>query len=972
MKLNENQLKAVTHVNGPLLIIAGAGTGKTSVIAHRIANLIENEGVNPANILALTFSNKAAEEMRNRVEGLIASSHDDIWISTFHSFCAEVLRENALEFGLSPFFRLITEADQLSFMVANIDRLDLKYYEIKGTPHGFMKQMLDIISRAKDEMITADDYTRFAKRLARSDGEKDLNALKISEVAGVYSVYQKLLLEHDFVDFGDLILYTLCGFKEKPHLLIQYQQRFQYILVDEFQDTNFAQGQLLDILSASHRNICVVGDDDQSIYRFRGGSIKNILDFETRYPDARIVTLDENYRSPQEILDASHALIAHNRSRLDKRLKAAADKNLHNTNPITHLSFSNDKEQADYLVSEIQNLLAQDKTLSLSDIAVLMRSIKTQSKPVVTALERAGIPYNLIGGSGFFERKEVRDILSWMKAIDNPFDTENLIRAIHTSPFKIAPIHVCRISNWARSSSDINLYDALKEVDSVANLENGVTEEVHSFQRLLQGLTDQKEDLTAGEMVRQIIDKIGYRGGLLQTGAREYMTGLTNLQKLESMAEDYSSIEGYSNLRSFLRYLTYLMLSSEKPPDLPLFDAVNVMTIHQAKGLEFRVVFVTDLAQSRFPGRRRSLSIDLPDELLKEELPDASSRELHLNEERRLFYVGMTRAKEKLRLFHVERYKEEQKESKPSQFLGEAMGESLIKGSRDQGFKDSRIQGLEGSRVKGLIPTSTSLTGKEKPALKDQESYLEFLPITDGGLDITFSALDTYDKCPLKFKYSFIYKIPRKPTINMRVGSLLHRVLEHFHKNYTRKEASVEDLLRLLEEAWKMARLPDSIQWRQFKGKAITGLTDYFDDFKLDSNKPEYFERPFTLKVEKHRVKGRVDRVDITETGGYELIDYKTGRTRTQRDVDRDLQLSVYSLGAIEAWDIKPEKASYYFLIENKRLSISHRDEQLEEAREKTLELAEGILAENFEPKPDYQNCRYCDYQILCGVGEMI
>jgi len=392
VKLNENQLKAVTHVNGPLLIIAGAGTGKTSVIAHRIAYLIENKGINPANILALTFSNKAAEEMRNRVEGLLASSHDDIWISTFHSFCAEVLRENALEFGLSPFFKLITEAEQLSLMVTNINRLYLKYYEIKGTPHGFMKQMLDIISRAKDEMITADDYTRFAKRLVRSDGKKDLNTLKISEVAGVYSLYQKLLLEQDFVDFGDLILYTFQGFKEKPHLLLQYQQRFKYLLVDEFQDTNFAQGQLLDILSASHRNICVVGDDDQSIYRFRGASIKNILDFETRYPDARIVTLDENYRSPQEILDASHALIAHNLSRLDKRLKAAADKSLHNTDPIKCLSFDNDKEQADYLVWEIQNLLAQDQTLGLSDIAVLMRSIKTQSKPVITALERAGIP----------------------------------------------------------------------------------------------------------------------------------------------------------------------------------------------------------------------------------------------------------------------------------------------------------------------------------------------------------------------------------------------------------------------------------------------------------------------------------------------------------------------------------------------------------------------------------------------------
>jgi DNA helicase-2/ATP-dependent DNA helicase PcrA len=559
--------------------------------------------------------------------------------------------------------------------------------------------------------------------------------------------------------------------------------------------------------------------------------------------------------------------------------------------------------------------------------------------------------------------------------------------------------------------------------------------------------------LTAGEIIRQIIDKIGYRERLLQTGAREYMTGLANLQKLESMAEDYSSIEGYSNLRAFLKYLTYLMLSSEKSPDLQLFDAVNVMTIHQAKGLEFRVVFMTDLGQSRFPGRRRSLPIDLPDELLKEELPDASSRELHLNEERRLFYVGMTRAKEKLRLFFVKRYKEEQKENKPSQFLGEAMGEnaetghepdrskilnkelpsgfnlakSILDIAREIKFRNaekvdfkvllrnglrSQIEFLKAQllterdmdrfefklkminqSIKDLLIHDVSsdllsqsideelrdtFLSKEdkstKPAPKESArggAYLEFLPITDGGLDIAFSALDVYEKCPLQFKYSFIYKIPRKPAINMRVGNLLHKVLEYFHKNYTRKDASLGDLLRLLEEAWKMARLPGSIQWRQFKEKAITGLTNYFDDFKLESNKPAYFERSFTLKVEKHRVKGRVDRVDITPTGGYELIDYKTGRTRTQRELERDLQLSVYSLGAMEAWNIKPEKATYYFLIENKRLSINHQDEQLEEAKEKILELAEGILAENFEPKPDYQNCRYCDYQILCGVGEI-
>ncbi|MFH2011934.1 MAG: ATP-dependent DNA helicase [Pseudomonadota bacterium] len=1050
MKLNENQLKAVTHVNGPLLIIAGAGTGKTSAIAYRIANLIENEGINPANILALTFSNKAAEEMRERVEGLLNSSHDNIWISTFHSFCAEVLRENALELGLSPFFKLITEAEQLSMMVENIDRLDLKYYEIKGNPHALMKQFLDVISRAKDEMITASDYSQFAEML-NLDKKKKIDALKVSEVAGVYSVYQKLLMEHDLLDFGDLILYTIHGLLEKPYLLDQYQQRFKYILVDEFQDTNFAQSQLLDVLSASHRNICVVGDDDQSIYRFRGASIKNIQDFKIRYPDAAIITLDENYRSPQKILDASHSLISNNFSRLDKKLKAATDKNLYNINPIEHLSFNDDTEQADYLAWEIRNLLAKDETLNLSDIAVLMRSIKTQSKPVVNALERTGIPYNLIGGSGFFERKEIRDILSWMKTIDNPFDTENLIRAIHNSPFNIASIDVCRISNWGKSNSGINLFDALNDVGSVTNLDNEVIEEVHSFLRLLQDLTDQKEDLTAGEMVRQIIDKIGYRERLFQTGTREYMIGLINLQKLENMAEDYSSIEGYSNLRSFLSYLTYLILSSEKTPDLPLFDAVKVMTIHQAKGLEFRVVFMTDLVQSRFPGRRRSLTIDLPDELLKEELPDASSRELQLNEERRLFYVGMTRAKEKLRLFHVKRYRKEQTETKPSQFIVEAMGETpelehkviknnilnknlpsefnLAKSIMDISneikfseaekidFKTLLKEGLRSHieflkvqllnakdtnqferKLKLINQSINDLLGKDgsndllnqsiddklrsiilskeekstRLASKELASYLEFLPIVDGGLDIAFSALDTYDKCPLQFKYSFIYKIPLKPTINIKVGSLLHRVLEYFHKNYTRKGATVKDLLRLFEDAWKMDRLPDSIQWRQFKERARTGLINYFENFKEDKNEPKYFERSFNLKVGKHRIKGRVDRVDITSTGGYELIDYKTGKTWAQREVDRDLQLSVYSLGATEAWNIKPEKASYYFLIENKRLSISHQDEQLEKAREKILELAEGILAENFEPKPDYQNCRYCDYQTLCGVGETV
>ncbi|MDY6856454.1 MAG: ATP-dependent DNA helicase [Thermodesulfobacteriota bacterium] len=1051
MRLNENQQKAVSYTDGPLLVLAGAGTGKTSVIAHRTVSLIQNKGINPGNILALTFSNKATLEMRNRIEQLLDRGYDDIWISTFHSFCAEVLRENALEFGISPFFKLITEPEQLSLMVTNVEKLNIRYYEVKGSPHGLLQQMLSLISRAKDEMITPDEYTQFATRLAGSDKGKDLDTLKIIEEANVYSNYQRLLMEHDFVDFGDLILYTISGFKEKSHILRQYQKKFQYILVDEFQDTNFAQGQLLDMLATSHRNLCVVGDDDQSIYRFRGASIKNILDFERRYPDAEVVTLDENYRSSQEILDASHALIGHNQSRRDKRLKATFSNGLSHFDSIQYQSFATNNEQAEHMAREIRNLLAQDESLGLSDIAVLLRSIKTQSQLIAAALEREGIPYNLIGGSGFFERKEIKDILSWLKAIENPFDTENLVRAMDASPFRISPIHVCRISNWGKSNSDLPLFDALMEVESIPKLDTETIEEVQSFKSLIQDLIEQKETVTAGEIARQTINKIRYRERLLGDDTAERMISLTNLHKLESMADDFFPIEGYSNLRSFLVYLSYLMPSGEKAVELPLFEAVNIMTIHQAKGLEFRVVFIPDLAQSRFPGSRRHVPIDLPNELLKEELPDASSREVHLSEQRRLFYVGMTRAKERLYLFHAKRYKDEHRENKPSQFIQEAIEEppktgycdnkadislecdifsgfNLVKTSMDiasevrlkKAFNiDFKAVLKDGMRSQIAFMKSQLLSEEEteqfegklrminksirdvfahdvldvlldpcmdrelrdifsgkinrgkRAASKKEASYSEFLPVTDtGGLDITFSAMNTYMKCPAKFKYSFIFKIPSKPTVNIRVGSLLHSVLEYFHKNYTREVACLKDLLKVFEDGWNMSRLPDSIQWRQFRAKAIAGLTTYFESFRYHDNTPQYFEKSFTLKVGNHKIRGRVDRIDMTPCGGYELIDYKTGRTWTQREVEKDLQLTVYTLGATESWGMKPQKASYYFILGNKRLSIEHQDEQLNQAKSRIIELAEGILAENFDAKPEYQNCRYCDFINLCNALE--
>jgi len=948
IELNEAQRRAVEHSSGPLLIIAGAGTGKTRVITQRIVRLVE-KGVSPENILALTFSNKAAGEMAERTERMLGAKADDIWIGTFHSFCAELLRDHGLLAGLDPFFTVLTEAQQHLLLESHLDELELRRYALKGRANGLVTALLTAFSRAKDEMITSQEYLRFAagkrdelEAAGGADDEAEEEVGCLEEVARAYELYDRVLSERGALDFGGLILATIRMLTDHPAILSRVRARFTHILVDEFQDTNFAQSVLVDLLVAEHGNVCVVGDDDQSIYRFRGASIKNILDFQTKHPEALVVKLTKNYRSGRRILDASHSVVSKNGARLEKRLSARHDDAL-----VEAFVAASDEEEAGEVASRIEELV--ESGVEPREIAILLRSVKGQGADILKALEGRGIPHDLVDGALLAEEAEVRDAIAWLKVIDNPFDAESMARLLSAPPIRLDPIELCRLSHWARQSRR-SLFEVAQNPSDVGGLDRDTGLRAQEVTGVIRRLAGKAHRVTAEQIVHEALNRSGYRAWLAARGP-EAAVPLANLAQLERLAAEFTGFEK-AGLRSFLDYVDMIRDAELREKGTQAKSGgVQVMTMHAAKGLEFEVVFMAGLGQSKIPGRRRPSAIEIPEALLKEQLPESDHREAHVAEERRLFYVAMTRARKRL-------------------LMSYALGEGERPAKASQFLTDCIDFGIELSRARP-VTSQEGWNDEELPALSAASSYKDFLDINeDGGLSLSYSDLDCYRTCPMQFKLSRIYRIPGKPSPERSFGTLVHSVLEHFHRSCPREEASFERLAGLFEEAWQARRLGDGTRQRQFKQQALDGLRGYAEEFLRTEAVPTFFERDFNLRVGPHMLRGRVDRVDVLPGGGHELIDYKVGRTWDDRRVREDLQLSVYQMGAAEVWSIEPVQLSYYFILDNKRVSLRRCEEELEQARQMILEAAEGILSEDFEPREGYISCRYCDYTLVCPAKD--
>jgi DNA helicase-2/ATP-dependent DNA helicase PcrA len=605
--LNPMQKEAVAHDSGPLLILAGAGSGKTRVLTYRIAYLVGVKGVKPWNIMAVTFTNKAAGEMKERVTRLLGGTGTDVWVSTFHSWCARLLRKEAEFLGYSRNFSIYDQDDQRSVIKRCMEELNISIKNV--SPDAVVNR----ISWAKDKLIGWQDFTSQAKDFFEDN------------VSRIYQLYQKKLQEANAFDFDDLIMKVVELFENNPHILERYQQRFSHILVDEYQDTNRAQYKLVNHLASKTRNLCVVGDEDQSIYGWRGADINNILDFENDYPDAKVIKLEQNYRSTQVILDAAGAVVRNNFKRKGKTLYTHAQ----GGDRVALMFLENEYHEADALVRRIQSLVQQDD-YSLSDFVILYRT-NAQSRVLEQRLRDSGIPYVIIGGLRFYERKEVKDTLAYLKVLVNPKDDLSVKRIINVPGRGIGEKTFAKIEDFC-AKRNISILEGANRIGEIDGISPRLRKAISDFVAILERFTVVKNEVPIDELAETIAEKSGYLDELRGQRTVESENRIENVKELINATAEFKERAEDPTLEAFLEEVSLItdidMWDKER-------DAVTLMTLHAAKGLEFRVVFITGLEEGLFPLSR---SLEDPDEL---------------EEERRLFYVGMTRAKERLFLSYA-------------------------------------------------------------------------------------------------------------------------------------------------------------------------------------------------------------------------------------------------------------------------------------------------------------------------------
>jgi DNA helicase-2/ATP-dependent DNA helicase PcrA len=651
--LNEEQRAAVTHFEGPLLILAGAGSGKTRVLTHRVAYLIQVHGVRPDEVVAITFTNKAAGEMKERIGGLVGPIARTMWISTFHSMCARLLRREAQRIGYKSTFTIHDEDDRRRLIKRCLEELNLD--PKRFPPEALARQ----ISDAKNQLIGAEEFReRIGGRFAQTS-------------ADVYALYEKRHAAMNAMDFDDLLMKTVQLLESFPERLRHYQQAFRFVLVDEYQDTNHAQYRLANLLAAEHRNLAVVGDDDQSIYSWRGADIRNILEFERDYPAAKVIRLEQNYRSTQAILDVANAVVTNNRKRKGKNLWTPRGQGAR----VQGVEVNDERAEAQFVASEVQKLFegeaGADRPYEADEVAVLYRT-NAQSRVLEEQFGRYGIGYQVIGGPKFYERAEIRDVIAYLTALVNPDDAQRLLRVVNVPKRGIGATSLQRLQAHAAGLGE-SVWTAMRAADDVPGLSSGALNGLLAFVRLVEGLQAGLAGRPVAEIVRSVLDESGYEAALKAQKTLESEGRLENLEEFAGVAAEYDKRADEPSLDGFLQEIS---LYADIDAFTDTSALITLMTLHNAKGLEFPVVFVAGMEEGVFPHQR---SLD----------------EQNVEEERRLAYVGITRAMDRLYLVHARARTlwGSSQYNLPSRFLDEIpkdLIERLAIGGRSAGGWDAR------------------------------------------------------------------------------------------------------------------------------------------------------------------------------------------------------------------------------------------------------------------------------------------
>jgi len=960
--LNAEQLAAVTHVGGPLLIVAGAGTGKTTVITRRIAWLISEGLAKPEEILALTFTDKSAGEMEERVDRLLPYGYVDLWIQTFHAFGERILREHALAIGLSPSFKILSKTEQWLLVRRHWNRFELDYYRPLGNPTKFIDALLTHFSRAEDELVDPAAYLEFVKsRRLDADSvelpDPENETKRLQEVADAFHLYKRLLREEGALDFSDLINETLRLFRERPAILKECRERFKYILVDEFQDTNFAQYELVKMLAGERKNVTVVGDDDQSIYKFRGAAVSNILDFERDFAGSSRVVLTANYRSRQEILDFAYDFIQQNNpDRLEAALAGAISKRLVAANGsggvVSHLHGRTLQDEARLTVLKLVKLKDADPESSWNDFAILVRA-NDHADPFLTALKIANVPHEFLASRGLYHKPVVMDILAYLRLLDDRHESASLYRILNSPVAKLELEDLLRLTHHASRKTE-SLYETLHHAATVEGVSEAGVVECSRIVAQIEKHAELARTRPANVVILAFLNDTGYlkaSAAKREDEAREDMRILASFWRtIESFVDE----DPEPTVKNFLARIE-LEIESGDSGQLPLDpesgpEMVRVMTIHASKGLEYKHVFIANLVDKRFPTIERKEPIRLPDELVKEHLPGGDA---HLQEERRLFYVACTRAKETLYLTSAEDYGGARKK-KPSRFLTE-----------------SKIELVSAAALEPVMEVGEHAPSASVP-----------LPMPER---MSYSQFEAFDKCPLQYKFEHIYRIPKAGNANKSFGQSIHNTLHEAMTRYLARAASSQqtlfgetgapsplsfgeavspgELQEIFAEKWIDDWYDSKEQMKERLARGRESLMLYHSRLAGTAPKVHMLEQPFLLKLEGVTVKGRIDRIDMLPDGTVEIVDYKTGKAKD--DPDRS-QLFIYQLAALRVLGLKPSKLTFVYLESGDEFSFLGTEDELAKFEAKLCAIAVEVRKSSFAPTPDKNVCRFCDFKRIC------
>jgi DNA helicase-2/ATP-dependent DNA helicase PcrA len=960
--LNDEQRECVQHGEGPLLVVAGAGTGKTQVITRRIAWLITSKRARPEQILALTFTEKAAAEMESRVDVLVPYGLVGATVATFNAFCDRLVRDHAVELGLTSQLRVESRAEVLVFLRERLFELGLDRYLPLGRPDEHLRALVAVFDRARNEDISPAAYRAFAERLLAGAGDdavrRDRAEAEI-EKARAYEVYERLLHEAGRVDFGSQIGLALRLLRERPYLRREYQERFRWVLVDEFQDTNHVQFELVKLLAGPPHHLTVVGDDDQSIYRFRGAKIENLLEFLDVFPSAKTVLLRRNYRSGQRILDFAHRLVKHNDpARLeaahgfDKRLQTERrdDAGAPFEGSVEHRAFATASDEAETVAAEIADAIAAGRAAA-RDYAILARA-HGHLDPFAAALQARGVRFRRVGMRGLYGRPEVQLCLNTLRTLADPDDGASLYMVLGDPLFGADPVDLARLGAASRKRRRGMLALAQEAATGGDTVAPATREAILRFSELHRRLAERAVRRPTSEVLYAFVTESGFLGTLTAEDRPENLERVQNLNKLFGIVTRVGPLLQCDRVNQFIPHLDLLIEMGDDPATAEVEsddDAVSLLTAHGAKGLEFPVVYLVHLIERGFPQYRRGEGLPFPPELRH---AAGNDHEDHLREERRLFYVGMTRARDRLVLCYAADYGGK-RAAKASRFVLEALAlPALPKGAR----------------------AATALESIERHAPTPETPASAIAPVpADQPVSLSHSAIDDYRTCPLKYFYAHVAHVPLAGDPTFMYGEAIHHAIKVWHQHRLKGLPIVaDDVVAAFEAVWRPEGfLTPEHEARLFEqGRAA--LRRFVADDLASRRTPVAVEREFTFRIGNDLVSGRWDRID-ERSEGLVLVDYKSSEVDDPEKADerakeslRNGQLGLYALAHAEMYGHPPARVELYYVGPGVAGSADVEPEHLERARARIAEAAAGIRSAQFPPKPDQRNCGYCSYRQFC------